>query len=349
VHPKGSSHLALISNIKLYLERRRDIARVIAATRQEAALRVGVLDNWGDFEAGLLRMTPKGSCRWDDVAFAPLGHCPHPDFILVLNKLPGNKDMTVKIASDRLWFASGEPPVPAYMPYQTGQGDHCSIICTDEAALRGPGSRTYFLEPPIVASWSVRRNLEQLLNQKAVEKTHCLSWVTSNAAFLEGHRRRLSFLEKLKTQVEFDLFGRGFSPLADKWDGIAPYRYSIAFENTAAPHYFTEKIMDCFVAHTLPFYFGAPDITNYFPAKSMVVIDPDDPKVFDRIREISTSDLCKERMPHILEAKELVLKKYNMFARLARHFKEAAKRPPLPVETITLKNVDPDWQRTVKS
>ena len=32
--------------------------------------------------------------------------------------------------------------------------------------------------------------------------------------------------------MPFDLFGRGFHPIADKWDGIAPYRYSIAFENS---------------------------------------------------------------------------------------------------------------------
>ena len=82
---------------------------------------------------------------------------------------------------------------------------------------------------------------------------------------------------------------------------------------------------------------------KFFPAKSMVHIDPDDPKVFDKIREISNSDLYLERLPFILEAKELTLKKYNIFARLAAHFNEAATQKPMPPEKITLQPANLDW------
>ncbi|MEO7567653.1 MAG: glycosyltransferase family 10 [Aestuariivirga sp.] len=317
--------------------------RIFTAAQKGAEIRVGILDNWGGIDAELLRFTPHGSCRWGNVAFVPLKNCPQPDFILVLNGPPNDKGMAVNIPPDRLWFASGEPPAPAYFPYHAGQGEFSSVICSDPSAATGK-KRRYFFEPPLLSTWSVRRNIEQLEAIHVVEKTRPLSWVTSNLSLLPGHRFRLSFLEKLKQQVAFDLYGRGFNPIKDKWDGIAPYRYSIAFENCIAPLYFTEKLMDCFVCHTMPFYFGAPDVTKYFPAKSMVQIDPDDPKVFDKIREISNSDLYLERLPFILEAKELTLKKYNIFARLAAHFNEAATRRPMPPEKITLQPVNLDWK-----
>ena len=273
----------------------------------------------------------------------PLKYCPQPDFILVLNAPPNGKITEVNIPPDRLWFASGEPPVHGYFPYHAGQGEFSSVICSDPSAATGK-TRRYFFEPPILSTWSVHRNIEQLEATHTLEKSRALSWVTSDLALLPGHRARLAFLEKLRHRVGFDLYGRGFKRIRDKWDGIAPYRYSIAFENCAAPLYFTEKLMDCFVCHTMPFYFGAPDIAKYFPAKSMVLIDPEDPKVFDKIRDISHSELYLERLPFILEAKELTLKKYNSFARLAAHFKEAAKRTPMPSEKFTLQPANLDWE-----
>ena len=182
----------------------------------------------------------------------------------------------------------------------------------------------------------VERSVDQLLAMSEVPKSKSLSWVTSNKSDLDGHRKRLNFLDGLKREVPFDLFGNGFQRLADKWDGVAPYRYSIAFENTIAPLYFTEKLMDCFVCHTLPLYYGAPDILQHFPAKSMILIDPDDPAIFERIKENIASDLWRERLPYLLEAKELVLKKYNSFNRLAAFLNEAAREPASAAMKIKL-------------
>ena len=67
----------------------------------------------------------------------------------------------------------------------------------------------------------------------------------TSKATLAGHRYRLEFLRRLREHIDLDLYGRGFAPIEDKWQALAPYRYSIAFENAAAPYYFTEKIMDC--------------------------------------------------------------------------------------------------------
>ena len=45
-------------------------------------------------------------------------------------------------------------------------------------------------------------------------------------------------------------------------------KYTLAIENTSEPHYFSEKITDAFLCNTMPIYFGAPNIFEYFPKNS---------------------------------------------------------------------------------
>lgn len=72
-----------------------------------------------------------------------------------------------------------------------------------------------------------------------------LSTVTSALAWMDGHKKRLDFLKYLQGSVDFDRFGRGVKDLEDKWDGLAPYRYSVAFENCSSSHYWTKKLIEC--------------------------------------------------------------------------------------------------------
>ena len=51
----------------------------------------------------------------------------------------------------------------------------------------------------------------------------------------------------------------------DKINTIANYKFVFCAENTIYPGYVTEKIIDCFIAGTIPIYIGAPDIENFIP------------------------------------------------------------------------------------
>jgi hypothetical protein len=62
----------------------------------------------------------------------------------------------------------------------------------------------------------------------------------------KGHQDRLKFLEKISQVLEIDLWGNGFKRIPDKWDGLAPYKYSLAIENYSGLHYWSEKLADCF-------------------------------------------------------------------------------------------------------
>ena len=310
------------------------------AAEAQAVLKVAVYESWNDFEESLYYATPQHSGLWGGVMFAPADRLQKPDFALILNT-PAQPKITVDLPASRIWFAVGEPPTQTHRMIHEGQGEGTVVLTCDPELGRLTGGRSRYEYTPVATrTWHVKRSIDDLANAPAPDKPKRLSWITSNTAALEGHRKRLAFLEVLKAHVDFDLYGRGFTPVDDKWDAIAPYRYSIAFENTVAPLYFTEKIMDCFVCMTVPFYYGSPDITKYFPARALITIDPDDPKVLDRIRDISASEDWKERQDALAEARHLVLNTYNIYARLSKAMlKEAAGAPQPPVRLEIVRKV----------
>ena len=53
-------------------------------------------------------------------------------------------------------------------------------------------------------------------------------------------------------------------PFKDK-EPYEPYSLSICIENHRHPHYFSEKISNCFVCNTTPIYLGCTQIETYFP------------------------------------------------------------------------------------
>lgn len=283
-------------------------------------------DNWGDFDDALAHLTPGGNAIWGDVAF--VRNTPvEPDWYVVFNH-PGAAAVEIEASPNRVLYAIGEPPTFSHRPLHIGQGAGTTVLtCDDELVRLNSSTRRHVLTPCMTRTWSVKKTYEELRQMEVKDKPRQLSWVTSNLALIAGHKYRLAFLERLRGAVEFDLFGRGFKPIENKWDGIAPYRYSIAFENTRAPYYFTEKLMDCFVAETMPIYYGSPIITEFFPAESMVILDPEDPDALRKIKDVAASDLWKRNREAILEAKRLTLEKYNIFAHIARMISEAADEP----------------------
>lgn len=42
---------------------------------------------------------------------------------------------------------------------------------------------------------------------------------------------------KNNNELEVDFFGKGTRYIKDKWDGIAPYKYTIAIKNVDIPYY----------------------------------------------------------------------------------------------------------------
>lgn len=171
------------------------------------------------------------------------------------------------------------------------------------------------------------------------KKINRISVITSNNSHLSGHKKRLDFIDKLRmhpVSQHIDFYGGGHRPVLDKLDGLLQYKYHLVLENCSIPNFWSEKIADPFLAFCFPIYYGCPNINDYFPNKSLLVVDIDDFDATVQTLEFAiASDLYSERRQHIIEARELVLTKYNIFQLMAdictskaRRLEECKIKPP---------------------
>lgn len=94
-------------------------------------------------------------------------------------------------------------------------------------------------------------------------KTKLVSMIASSKDTTAGHKFRCRVTSALTDRV--DLFGRGRArPLENKGDGLRDYAFSVAVENCRVPHYFSEKLIDCFLTGTVPIYWGIRYIGKWF-------------------------------------------------------------------------------------
>jgi hypothetical protein len=159
-------------------------------------------------------------------------------------------------------------------------------------------------------------DVDQLKATKPIQKTRDLSMICSNKRMSATlHARRYDFLMELKERLgeEIAVFGRGIRPIDDKSEGMDDYRYHIALENHIEPDHWTEKIADCFLAYCLPFYYGPPNISEYFPEDSYIRIDMfDTDGAIKIIRNSIANDEYSKRLPAIIEARRRVLANFNL-------------------------------------
>jgi hypothetical protein len=143
----------------------------------------------------------------------------------------------------------------------------------------------------------------------------------------DGHILRMNFYSRLATEAPglFDLYGRGDfegeyyrGEIADKWDGLRDYRYSLAIENYKGPYYWSEKIGDALLAWCMPIYWGCTNLSDYLPEESFVRIDIESDDVVNRIREIVASDVRERNLDAIAEARERILNYHQLWPRWER-------------------------------
>lgn len=256
-----------------------------------------------------MRQTPGGRGVWEEFHFTfdPVDEC---DYAVVFNEV--ETPQTVRCLHGHVWMLTQEPPNETFRVLHYGSRQYHRVFMQ---AAELASERRIPSQPAL--PWHVNRDYDFLKHCSPPEKPRRLSWITSAATSFRGHRRRMAFLERLRSAVEFDLWGRGFSPIEDKWDGLAPYRYSIAVENHSGSHYWTEKLADALLAWTMPIYCGCTNITDYFPADAIVQIDIEDPEAPQKIREVIHSDLWLQRREAIAEARRLILDRYQMFPFIA--------------------------------
>ncbi len=168
-------------------------------------------------------------------------------------------------------------------------------------------------------------NYNVLKKRVAPEKTGLISMVWSGKSErFTLHWKRYRFMREIrKAMPELELFGRDIRPMDDKAEALDKYKYHIAIENHISLHHWTEKLADCFLGFTLPFYYGCPNITDYFPEKSFIPIDIENfHQTVKKISQAIKNDEYEKRLSYLIEARRLVLEEYNLFAVVSREIEK---------------------------
>jgi len=110
-----------------------------------------------------------------------------------------------------------------------------------------------------------------------ISKSKRCSIVSSAKQSLPGHKMRHRIVDQIRQlKLDVDILGRGYKPFDKKEEGIAPYEYSVVIENSREIGYFSEKLVDCFLCGTVPIYWGALDIEDYFDTRGMIVCETEE-------------------------------------------------------------------------
>ena len=167
-------------------------------------------------------------------------------------------------------------------------------------------------------------------------KTKLVSAVCSAKAMRwTKHHERIQLLKRLVAEVPgAEWYGHGVQEFARKCDLMDSYRYHVAIENHIAPHYWTEKIADAYLCECLPFYAGAPDLADDFPAESFIPIPLDNPaKAVDIVKKAIANDEWEKRLPAIKEAKARLFAEYNFWAQVIKVIESEKGQPVSAVDS----------------
>lgn len=274
----------------------------------------------------LQKQTPNWSGIWGNYEFIFDNSCNEYDYWIVLYGLPKNEKAICP--RNKIFLVDGEPKSIAVFPQHFI--DQFDNLITTKSCYRHKN----VIKSHTLLGWMVGahydnelgiyiyhdKSIDELLaGFGKIKKNKLLSVITSDKVMSDGHRKRLNFVKELQKCFgdEIDVFGRGINTFEDKWDVLAPYKYHIVLENECADDYFTEKLCDAFLAESFPIYYGCSNIYNYFKSESMCKININNTKdSIAAIRWAIENDLYNKRREYILEAKRLVLEKYNIFPSL---------------------------------
>jgi len=258
------------------------------------------------------------------------------DWLVAYDDLPAVKgerntlwEETLACPRDRTLLLTSEPAtVKVY-----GQGflrQFGWVLTSQEPwVIRHPGA--IYCQTGLI--WFYEGTHDEITRHPPEKKTALISTVCSSKQQTHTlHRQRYRFTQQLKQALpDLEIFGHGVRYIERKNEALDSFRYHVAIENHVGPHHWTEKLADSFLGMCLPFYHGAPNAADYFPAESFISINIHDFEASRaRIQQAIRDNEYERRLPAIREARRLVLERYSTFPQLARLITERHVGPPGP-------------------
>jgi len=281
---------------------------------------------------GLLAQTPGGKGVWGNCEFFVDEDISECDYWIVLNEL--SKKETVICPPGNTIFVTGEPvSVKKYSGRFLSQ--FATVITAQDSLHHQHVIKTHQILP-----WFVNKKYDELNDMSFLEKSKNISIVSSNKRFSKGHESRYQYAMALKNYFgdNIDLFGRGIRDFGDKWDVLAPYKYSVVIENSSSNNYITEKLDDCFLSYTFPFYYGCTNLEDYYPKDSFAYIDITDlDGSIDVIEKtLADSQHYALHFEALCEARKRYLQQYQLFPSLVSIISSLQSVEKCPPKKMTL-------------
>jgi len=258
----------------------------------------------------LIKQTPQAKGKWNDFNFT-FDEVEEADYVVVLNH--PTKDINIRCKKGGKIIIVQEPPYKSNDYFKL----HFRFYDIIVSGFKGKG----IINNQAALPWHINKSYDELIDlseNDLVTKKDRISWITSNNNLFPAHQTRLDFIDYLRVNnFDFDLFGRGFKSIEDKFSATFPYKYTIAAENYIGRNYFTEKIIDAFLSWTMPIYYGSDNITDFFPPESMIQVDlKNKEEALQKIEYAVANKLWDKNIEAIRYARELVLNKYQLFPML---------------------------------
>lgn len=165
-----------------------------------------------------------------------------------------------------------------------------------------------YLYRPLYVSDNYIKDLKEALKkhtrseQYFLEKKKFCNMVVSNVR--DASDRRIEFFQRLSKYKVVDSGGKAYNnlpdgiPVKNKRQFQEDYRFSLAFENSTYKGYTTEKIVQAWMAGTIPIYWGDPSVGEQFNEGAFINCHAykswDD--VIERIIEIDNNEEIYLRM-----------------------------------------------------
>lgn len=271
-----------------------------------------------------LRQFPHGIPQWGNCHFIFDMECQEYDWLVIYNDLPFSHAIEeLACPARQTLLVTTEPSsIKAYGNDFTAQ---FGCVLTSQAAWALPHGDRIFSQPALQWYYGLGQErwltYDEMADAPPLSKSQSISTVCSNKQQRHTlHHQRYHFTQEIKKRIpELEIFGLGVRPIDDKAEALDPYRYHLVVENFFGEHHWTEKLADVFLGAALPFYCGCPNAADYFPAESFIPLPIHDIEASAAIIEAAiANNEYEKRLPAILQARQLVLKQYNMFSVLSR-------------------------------
>lgn len=185
------------------------------------------------------------------------------------------------------------------------------IFTFDDEILNDISNAAFY--PASADFWYAKDNPELLTENAYEKKIKNVSFLSSDKAMCEMHKKRISAARYCRDKCLADVYGKAVNGgYVEIEKPLQEYRFSFAIENMQTDYYFTEKITNCFAAETIPIYLGARKIKDFFNEDGIIFITEQD---FDHIEDVlkqCTKEEYERRLPAILDNYRRVQQYKNM-------------------------------------